>query len=296
MCLRILGSGGIAGDALNDWQRRTCGELLLMLEGGDLDDEKFLELCRKMGLLERLVDRLLSLGRLDEAVAETKRVDNKRLLRLAEIFVARGHGGIAERVVAEQVEATGSWIMMDWLKNRCLETGDLSRALELSRQLFLIQPTFSRYQDVRDIARKLGAWEHLRAQLLDPLISSCRYDLILRIHLDEGEIERAIESAKVLLGRDALKTWDADLIENVARVAEDEHMDAALEIYRDLAERLIGARGRENYQRACGCLTRIRELYQRSGKSEEWDEYILDLRERNRRLPALREEMERAGL
>ncbi|MDH7597823.1 MAG: SWIM zinc finger family protein [Methanothrix sp.] len=285
-----------AGDAMGDWQRRKCGELLLKLEGEDLDDEKFLELCRKMGLLEHLVDRLLSLGRLDEAVAETKGGDNKRLLRLADIFVARGHGGIAERLVAEQVEATGSWSMMDWLKNRCLETGDLSRALELGRRLFLVQPTFSRYQDVRDIALKLGAWEHLRAQLLDPLISSGRDDLLLRIYLDDGEMERAIESAKMLLGRHALKTWDADLIENVARAAEDERMGAALEIYRGLAEKLISMRGRDNYQRACVNLIRMRDLCQRSGKSEEWDGYILDLRERNRRLPALREEMERAGL
>ncbi|MCX8206748.1 MAG: SWIM zinc finger family protein [Methanothrix sp.] len=285
-----------AGDALDDWQHRRYGELLLELEGEDLDDEMFLELCRKMGLLEQLVDRLLSIGRLDEAVAETKWVDDKRLLRLADIFLAHGHRDIAERLVARQIENTGSWFMMDWLKDRYLERGELSGAMELSRQLFQIHPTFSRYQDLRGIARELGTWEHLRSQLHDSLIAGGRHDLLLKIYSDEGEIDRAIESAKMILERRILNTGDADLIESAARAAEDECPDAALEIYRALAEKLIGARGRDNYQRACRYFIRMRDLYRHSGRGEEWERYILDLRERNRRLPALREELKKAGL
>ncbi|MEM0499160.1 MAG: SWIM zinc finger family protein [Methanothrix sp.] len=284
------------GDALDDWQSRTYGELLLRLEGEDLDDERFLELCRKMGLVEQMVDRLIAIGRLDEAVAETKRVDDKRLLRIADIFVAHGHRDIAERFVAEQIGATGSWILMDWLKDRYLEKGELSGALELSKQLFKMHRTFSRYQDLRGIARELGTWEHLRAQLLDPVITEGKHDLLLKIYLDEGEIDRAIESAKMLLERGVLNTSNADLIESAARAAEDERPDVALEIYRALSEKLIDARGRDNYQRACRYLTRMRDLHRHSGREEEWERCIRDLRERNRRLPALMEELKKAGL
>src|SRR5207249_588652 len=52
----------------DDWRRQVYGGFLLDLEADTLDDETFLRICREMGRTPDLVDRLLSLGRVDEAV------------------------------------------------------------------------------------------------------------------------------------------------------------------------------------------------------------------------------------
>jgi uncharacterized Zn finger protein len=49
-------------------------------------------------------------------------------------------------------------------------------------------------------------------------------------------------------------------------------------------------------QAACGLLATVRELYQKVGENATWTTYINGLREANRRLRALKEELTRAGL
>jgi uncharacterized Zn finger protein len=62
------------------------------------------------------------------------------------------------------------------------------------------------------------------------------------------------------------------------------------------AERLIAARGRGNYAEAATYLVRVRDLYHRLGEPETWQTLIADLREQNRQLPALQDELNKAGL
>ncbi len=82
---------------MSDWGREASGGLLLDLQAEKLDDESFLEICRQSGRLNDLVNRLLQLGRLEEAICETEKADDYNLLTLADIFVERGHGSLAEQ-------------------------------------------------------------------------------------------------------------------------------------------------------------------------------------------------------
>ncbi len=59
---------------------------------------------------------------------------------------------------------------------------------------------------------------------------------------------------------------------------------------------LLKWRGRENYRVACQYLTSMRKLYQKFGRSDAWTQYIAALRERNRNLPALKDELAKAKL
>lgn len=58
-------------------------------------------------------------------------------------------------------------------------------------------------------------------------------------------------------------------------------------------KRLIAARGRENHREACDFLRRIKGLL---GEGEAWRGYLAELRERNRNLRALQDELAVAGL
>jgi len=82
----------------------------------------------------------------------------------------------------------------------------------------------------------------------------------------------------------------------VAKAAEENYPQEAIEIYQRYVEMRIEWRGRENYHTACQYLLSIRKLYQKIGKSNEWTTYIADLREHNARLPALKDEMAKAKL
>ena len=82
----------------------------------------------------------------------------------------------------------------------------------------------------------------------------------------------------------------------VAQAASETHPHAAFDIQLQQAEILIEGRGRENYRRACDCLTRVRDIHQKLGEEPAWSDLIIGLWERHRRLPALREEPESSGL
>ena len=93
-----------------DWSanfhRQVYGGFLMDLEEDALDDETFRHICRETGRVHDLVDRLLALGRLDEAIAQAERVGDDKLLGWADIVVQHGHGDLAERLMQERSEKT----------------------------------------------------------------------------------------------------------------------------------------------------------------------------------------------
>ena len=91
-----------------------------------------------------LADRLLYLGRLDEAIAEVRKVEGHTLLDLANLFVARGHGEAIERVVRERSGRLKDIPAWDWLKGRALARRDWSAARELALKAFAEWPNLDR--------------------------------------------------------------------------------------------------------------------------------------------------------
>ena len=55
-------------------------------------------------------------------------------------------------------------------------------------------------------------------------------------------------------------------------------------------------RDRKSYQTACTYLVKVRALYEKLDEGETWTSYITALREQNRNLRALKEELANAGL
>jgi uncharacterized Zn finger protein len=82
----------------------------------------------------------------------------------------------------------------------------------------------------------------------------------------------------------------------VARAIEETRTREAIELYRQYAERLIAMRDCKNYRATCTYLVKVRALYEKLGEGEIWTSYITALREQNRNLRALKEELANAGL
>jgi tetratricopeptide (TPR) repeat protein len=283
------------------WRHEQYGSFLLELQADRLDDETFLRICRETGRTHDLVDRLLALGRIDEAIQATGQASDYDLLGLANLFVEHGHSSLAERMILERSKKSSDTRLLEWLKQHYLARNDWATASGVAEQLFRISPGLTGYQEIRQFTKQLGHWEAKRQELLAFLNKSQNTYVLVKIALDEGDIDKALEMVKTKpegtygYAHGYFYSHSSIAIE-VANAAEESRPRAAIEIYQKQAERLIDMRGREAYQQACGYLTKVRTLYQKLGEYDTWMSYISALRDRTRTLRALKEELTAAGL
>lgn len=297
--------GQQSDQSFDHWQNEAWGALLLTLEGDTLDDESFLRICRETGRRRDLVDRLLALGRVDEATAELERAATNHLLTLAGVFEQHGHGDVPERPLRERVSGIQDHTavpILEWLKQRSAARGDQAAVQDLAERVFRLYPTLERYQELRRLATELGRWQTLRPKLTMLLDTPAFTELLIRVYLDEREIDQAL--AALAAKPDAPRTFLSNggflpgynIGLEVARAAEAPRPQAALDIYRKYVDRLIDQRGRDSYRAACGLLQRVRAIHEQLGEREVWASYIAALRDRTRALRALRDELAAAGL
>ena len=294
----------------NDWsdnyRRQQYGGFLLRLEEDQLDDEAFLRVCRETSRWHDLVDRLLTLGRVEEAAAAARQVGDYDLLQLADLFVSHGHGDLAEELIRERARTAQAGPdgrahrdsrLVVWLKERAQERGDPAEALALAESLFWERPAVPGYQELRGLARPLERWDEQRAAVLSRLANEGQYHLLTEIHLEEGEVERALETLEQISASRRGWGWAGSPLRiQVAQAAEESRPREAIRLYMEAVERLIAARGRGNYAEAATYLVRVHALYHRLGEPETWETLIAGLKEQNRRLHALQDELNRAGL
>jgi catechol 2,3-dioxygenase-like lactoylglutathione lyase family enzyme len=292
-------------EEVSDFQRRAYGRFLLDLEKDTLDEEAYLRICHETGRISDLIDRLLALGRVDEAVKEIQHADSYAFLSLIDLFMRHGQDAVAERLVKERNNQKPDVAALQWLQKYYQAKGNLVAELEITENLFRTQPYLGRYKELHNLASQLGRWETLRPQLLATLKQNGQTTLLIEIALDEGDIDKALQLLKESAKKDSYGyTYPnsygyygyhgISLV--VAAAAEETRPREALELYRQYAERLIAMRGRQNYQQATNYLKNVRALYQKLGESEAWITYITTLREQNRSLRALKEELANAGL
>jgi hypothetical protein len=291
-------------------QRQVYGQFLLDLEQDTLDDEAYLRICRETGRIADLVERLLTLGRIDEAVKETEQRSDSFLTHLADLFVLHGHETVAERLVRARLlkeKPDDLRILLEWLRKYYQTRGNDSAELEIVVRLFQMQPYLKRYQELRALAQRLQRWDTLRPEARAFLEQNKKIIVLIEISLDEGDLDDALRRLQGIAKQDRHGYTYEDtygfygygrgsIALTVAKAAEETRPRAAIELYRQYAERLIALRERKNYQEASEYLAKMRVLYEKVGEMDGWTRYITALREQNRALRALKEELAKAGL
>lgn len=146
----------------------AIGAALLRLQADTLGDEEVLTLCRAAGLSVRLIERLLGLGRVAEAVQELQNAREFDLLSLVQLFVDHGHGELAETLAHEYAAAHGdrNSQIQSWLRDRALAREDWEGALALTQARFFDYRSGNEYDRLCRIATRLGRWEEVREQIL----------------------------------------------------------------------------------------------------------------------------------
>ncbi len=285
--------------------RRAYGGFLLELEEDTLDDETYLRICRETGRTSDLIERLLTLGRTEEAARETQQVNDHALLTLVDLFIQHGQDTVAEHLVRARLTEKPELHLLNWLQQYYQKRGNQAAELEIVETLFRTQPFLRRYQELHALAGQLGRWETLQPELLAFLEQKKNTPLLIQIALDEGDIDHALHLLKGMAKKDIYGyTYNdsygyygsSDIALEVAGAAAETRPREAIELYRQFAERLIAKRGRQSYQQASTFLATMRTLYEKLGENEAWTKYVTTLREQNRNLRALKEELTNAGL
>jgi uncharacterized Zn finger protein len=273
---------------------QMLGGFLLDLEADTLDDETYLNICRETGHVADAVERLLELGRIDEAAKETDRASDFDLLGITDLFVKSGQDRVAKHIMQQRAWRSRDARLLEWLEKSSKAPHDCEDRLAKAREQFHEQPTFAGYKEVRQHATQCGLWGKMRPELYAFLKTSQLSEILTQVALDEDdtdEIIKLVQAAKSPITGDNNKRIIA-----LAQVAEEALPEATLHFYLRYVAYLINTRNRQAYEQAGQILVRIRTLYEKLGKRENWTRYITRLRERNRALKALHSVLSGAGL
>lgn len=273
------------------WRHESLVNLLAQRLASTGREAEASDLVFELGSEAQQAFALIGLRRFEEAlgIAREHFTDLPGLvLQFADALVEAGGRAEAVAYVTGLLETRSRPSYLHWLAEKAAVQQDLSTALQWWLTLMRESPSLKTYQNLREVARQLQRWDALRLDLLRTLEDDQQWDLLIEIALEERDVNRAIE----LLPR---QRWGRhDLV--VAQAAEAEYPEKAIEIYRRQVDQLIHHRGRENYREAASILRRVREIHKRMHTEPEWEGHIAELRERNRRLPALQDELDKAGL
>src|SRR5436305_8791106 len=174
---------------------------------------------------------------------------------------------------------------------------------------FQASPRYTTYRSVRSAAQAADqpeeVWSGLRPQLIRTLEQQGRWGALVTIYLGEGdvgqalaalaEMERAPRTSLCGYGYRA-EAAPSHYQVQVAEAAEESYPDEAMRLYKSVVQRLIDGRGRENYQQATGYLVRVRRLHEKQGREPEWQAHIPTLRNSNKHLEQLKEELDKRDL
>lgn len=290
------------GSSPSGWRAQRIGGLLLQLETETLSDEEYLRICRETGRTEDLVHRLLRLDRSREAADAVRETEGHRFLALSRIIYGAGHTQLAEQLVREHLEQTDLRNVSNMLQ-QLIEWASArqspAEALSLALRLLASVESLAAYQQTRQIAEPMGVWPETREEILDKLEKKGSFVLLTQIFVDEERVDDALDALKRSEERRNRSTyqWHHPYLRlSVAQLAETERPDAAIAIYHAEAVNQINGRKRDTYAVAAGHLARIKGIYSRREQMHAWNELIAQIRQEYKRLPALQDELKKAGL
>ena len=246
----------------------------------------------------------LSMDEKDYAAAENLALQNvgshqPNLLAVADDMESAGQLEIAERLALRAREAASPYVVapiLDWLTRFYLRRQDAVAAQAQAAALFVSRPDVAALELWKQTIELDGDWDdwgnrYPRLEKASAMTTPLRVQLAIL----DGRAARALELFRLLNDREK-----ARVAPDLARVCETELPAKAIELYRELGESQIAARSNSNartvYQSAAQSWKRARELHKKQGTMDDWIVYIAAQREKYKRLPALLDELKKAGL
>lgn len=249
--------------------------------------DEFLQLAQKADT-HRYTLKLLQLGRVDEAVLASQKLEGDReILSVAQILRDVGRLNEAIALAERGLDKKGyhAYELATWLAPLEESQGRKEMALLAYRTAFDARPTLDLY---RHLKRLSGLnWENLRPVLMQKVNETQMPDTLVEIHLEEHDWDAAIAVAEK-------QTWSLHLLEKVAEVVIPNRSDWVIRVSLKQSDDLIAKTQSNLYPAAAKWLARAKKAYQHKGQMADWQAYIENLRATYARRPALQKAI--AGL
>jgi uncharacterized Zn finger protein len=219
------------------------------------------------------------------------------------------------QILLEIKENEGNWLFVT-----ALETEEFFR-----------RPELTSYTGMQEAARKIGKWQEIRETVLrylrsgklevnrgslaeessilpgilpkTGLLEICPLkeikppvsDLLIEIAIQENDPEEVVHWYEEFKEkRSEAEIYRNSSFENeIANAVQAKYPEIAIEIWMRLAERLISETRVSSYEAASVYLRKIKEKLEATGKKEEWEIYLRDTRELNRKKRKLLEILDR---
>ena len=242
--------------------RQIYGDLWMKLEVGRSSNERLLAIARRSGRVLDAVDRLLLLGRVEEAQAEARQAAPEEAVAVARCLASHGHRPFAIKVL-EAVPADERPVeVLDELVSYLEASGELRRAMTWAMEAMRLSPQVTRYREVKRLASKGGQWGALRLAIEAWLLAAGEEAMLASVYLDEGAIEEAISLAE--------RSPSAEVKQAVARACEPTFPRESMALYQQIVEAMVAERGRDGYQQARPQLRAMKKLHGQLGEGPSW--------------------------
>jgi uncharacterized Zn finger protein len=274
------------------WQRKHLVDLLVTWEEQHGHREQAHRLVQELGTLEQQIFLKIDEGQPQEAVTLAKQhLLNQpgTIEKLANALADVGAGELAVGLLTElTAEKANSGYYLEWLvKYHRQDQPEV--ALAWQRQVFQQRPALKSFQALRQLGEQLGVWPEARSEALELVAQKKNGGLLIEIALDEGDVVRALELLPQVASERSYRG-------EIAKAAEPEHPHEAIKLYQGMAEEAIAFKQRKSYSYAASLLRHVKELYGRLGDGADWTKYYGALKNRYGHLPALQDELRKAGL
>ncbi|MGE5375410.1 MAG: SWIM zinc finger family protein [Bacteroidota bacterium] len=249
--------------------------------------EEYLALCRKEERHLRYALKLCDLKQVADAVKYAR----KHLTTAKESLEVAQRLREARRV-AEAIEIGENGLKLEgpkanlgeWLGPVEEAQGRAEQALAAWLAVFAERPSLEIYKAIQRLAGP--GWRRLRPEVMAILRKSHDRQVLAEVFLLEEEWDEAI---KVAEGRDV---WYA-IVETVADGVMPHRPEWVVKISLKHAERLMSEPKSKNYPIAATWLKRAKQAYKLLGKTDEWQKYLRETKEKYKRRPALQNQLAR---
>ena len=265
-----------------EWKQRGLITMLLKMYEREGRHEEYLELCAEHNRRLALCEKLVSLGREEEAMRLVRQhpLPSHEAWSFIEQLEHAGHETLAHEVAEAALPEARGWPLdkiSDWLLRRYDQAVDRTKAVNVHLVRFRAHPTFTAYQEIAGLARELGTWEQIAPEL-EAQVQRGHPSLQVQVALSNDDLKQAIEVVER-----SKRMLDESLVKRVAnRAAESaEHYRWAVTAYERLAEKRIAGKRRHLYEGARGYLSMIRDIYQQHNAPGEWEAFIAGVRQRH---------------
>lgn len=288
-------------ERFSNWGAEAYENILMKLDKlVSIDPEETLKRLQAKELHYLHASKLLDLNRFEKAAGIIgERIKNPyELIRGLDLLLGHDQAQSAIQLAEEALGSEYDNRIIEWLIGFYQQQGDRETEFRWQLKRMQIDPQINHYTGLRAVSESLDNWRTVRSQIVAELEKKQAYQVLTLVYLHDEDWDLAWVSldkvSEPQFHHPSHVIYRLDF--TVAEASRQILPAPAIPIYIKYARAEIALRTRKRYADAATLLLEVRGMYRQMNDSASWQTFIADLRQEFARLPALQDELNKAGL